>query len=69
MARALDGRDVPVLVLGKGSNILVADRGFGGLAVSLGTGFDQVSIAGASDPCRWSREPPGPGPADVRRPG
>jgi UDP-N-acetylmuramate dehydrogenase len=48
VARALDGRDVPVLVLGKGSNILVADRGFGGLAVSLARGFDQVSIAGAS---------------------
>ncbi len=48
VAAALDGRDVPVLVLGKGSNILVADRGFAGLAVSLARGFDQLSITGAS---------------------
>ncbi len=44
LARALDGLDVPVLVLGRGSNLLVADRGFEGLAIALGTGFDWLSI-------------------------
>jgi UDP-N-acetylmuramate dehydrogenase len=48
VAAALDGRDVPVLVLGKGSNMLVADRGFAGLAVSLARGFDEITVAGAS---------------------
>jgi UDP-N-acetylmuramate dehydrogenase len=48
VAAALDGRDVPVLVLGKGSNLLVADRGFAGLAVSLSRGFDDITVAGAS---------------------
>lgn len=38
--------DVPVLVVGKGSNLLVADRGFPGLAVLLGEGFAQVDITG-----------------------
>lgn len=48
VAAALDGRDVPVLVLGKGSNMLVADRGFAGLAVSLARGFDDITVVGAS---------------------
>lgn len=33
---------VPVLVLGRGSNLLVADRGFEGLVVSMGPPFRQV---------------------------
>lgn len=37
---------VDVLVLGKGSNLLVADAGFGGLAVVLGDGFTAVEIVG-----------------------
>lgn len=39
---------VPVLVLGLGSNLLVADAGFDGLAVRLGDGFDHIDILGAS---------------------
>ena len=35
---------VPVLVVGKGSNLLVADRGFDGLAVSLGDAFATVRL-------------------------
>ena len=35
---------VPVLVVGKGSNLLVCDRGFPGLAVALGEGFDWVDV-------------------------
>ena len=40
------GCGVPVLVVGKGSNLLVADRGFDGLVVSLGAGFDTLAIEG-----------------------
>ncbi len=35
---------VEVLVVGKGSNLLVADSGFGGLALSLGDAFAGVDI-------------------------
>ena len=46
VARAVAGSAVPVLVVGKGSNLLVADRGFGGLVVSLGSGFESLDIDG-----------------------
>jgi UDP-N-acetylmuramate dehydrogenase len=46
VARALAGREVPVLVLGRGSNLLVADAGFPGLAISLGAGFDTLHLEG-----------------------
>jgi UDP-N-acetylmuramate dehydrogenase len=48
LAHAIDGRDVPVLILGRGSNLLVADGGFSGLAVSLARGFDDIAIEGPS---------------------
>lgn len=35
VAAAHAASDLPVLVVGRGSNLLVADRGFGGIAVSL----------------------------------
>lgn len=35
---------VPLLVLGKGSNLLVADRGFPGLVVRLGSGFSAIDL-------------------------
>ncbi len=44
VARALEGLRVPVLVVGNGSNLLVADGGFAGLAVTLGAGFDFLEI-------------------------
>jgi UDP-N-acetylmuramate dehydrogenase len=44
VARAIDRRPIPVVVLGKGSNLLVADGGFDGLVVSLEGGFDQLAI-------------------------
>ncbi|HEY4947096.1 MAG TPA: UDP-N-acetylmuramate dehydrogenase [Acidimicrobiales bacterium] len=44
--QALAGRHVPVLVVGRGSNLLVADRGFDGLVVSLGAGFETLSVEG-----------------------
>ena len=37
---------VPVLVVGKGSNLLVADDGFDGLAVSLGEAFADIVVEG-----------------------
>lgn len=44
VARALAATPVPVLVVGRGSNLLVADGGFGGLAVVLDEGFDDIVI-------------------------
>jgi UDP-N-acetylmuramate dehydrogenase len=35
---------VPLLIVGRGSNLLVADEGFDGIALSLGVGFGDVSI-------------------------
>jgi UDP-N-acetylmuramate dehydrogenase len=35
---------LPVLVVGKGSNLLVADSGFPGLAITLGAGFSKTAI-------------------------
>jgi UDP-N-acetylmuramate dehydrogenase len=37
---------VPVLVIGKGSNLLVADRGWDGLCVHLGEGFSSIELDG-----------------------
>jgi UDP-N-acetylmuramate dehydrogenase len=36
--------DVPVLVVGRGSNLLVADEGFRGVAVVLGDEFERIVI-------------------------
>jgi UDP-N-acetylmuramate dehydrogenase len=47
-ARAVDAARLPVLVIGKGSNLLVADAGFPGLAVTMGPGFDWIEISGAT---------------------
>jgi UDP-N-acetylmuramate dehydrogenase len=52
---ALSGRSVPVLVLGKGSNLLVADAGFPGLVVRMG--LDDLAFAKATE---------SPGPVVVR---
>lgn len=40
------GGEYPVLVLGRGSNIVVSDSGFDGLVVRLGRGFAKVSFDG-----------------------
>jgi UDP-N-acetylmuramate dehydrogenase len=39
--------EVPVLVLGKGSNLLVADAGFPGVAVRLGAGLAELEVLDA----------------------
>ncbi len=46
LAQTLHRYDVPVLVLGRGSNLLVADGGFDGLVVSLGRGFESLTVHG-----------------------
>ena len=47
MAEVMAAGGNDVLVVGKGSNLLVADAGFDGVAVWLGPGFDWVEISGA----------------------
>jgi UDP-N-acetylmuramate dehydrogenase len=49
---ALAGSDVPVCVIGRGSNFLVADAGFDGVVVRLGQGFNAVQLPdpGADEP-------------------
>ncbi|MEJ7844180.1 MAG: UDP-N-acetylmuramate dehydrogenase [Acidimicrobiales bacterium] len=42
---AVAASGVPVLVVGKGSNLLVTDDGFPGLAVALGETFAEVTVA------------------------
>lgn len=39
-------RDHPVLVLGRGSNLVVADQGFAGVVLRLGTGFTEIAFDG-----------------------
>ncbi|HEX2047004.1 MAG TPA: UDP-N-acetylmuramate dehydrogenase [Acidimicrobiales bacterium] len=41
-AVAAAGGRLPVLVIGRGSNLLVADRGFPGLAITLGDAFARI---------------------------
>lgn len=43
-------RTLPVLVLGKGSNLLVADAGFPGIVVRPGGGLAHLELGDASDP-------------------
>lgn len=45
-AVAATGADVPVLVIGLGSNLLVCDDGFEGLVVVLGPAFADIAIEG-----------------------
>ena len=42
---ALRDTGVPVLVVGGGSNLLVADSGWSGLAVTLGDGFAEIDVS------------------------
>jgi UDP-N-acetylmuramate dehydrogenase len=44
IAEVLDDGDVPVLVIGRGSNLLVADAGFAGVALVLAGEFEQLDI-------------------------
>jgi UDP-N-acetylmuramate dehydrogenase len=44
VAEAVGATGVPVLVVGRGSNLLVADAGFPGLALTLGEGYASIEI-------------------------
>ena len=46
LGRALDTSGIEVVVIGRGSNLLVADGGFDGLAVQLGEGLSTISVDG-----------------------
>jgi UDP-N-acetylmuramate dehydrogenase len=46
VADAVRASGVPVLVVGRGSNLLVSDAGFPGLAVMVGEAFAEIDIAG-----------------------
>jgi UDP-N-acetylmuramate dehydrogenase len=48
VAEVVAATGVPTLVVGKGSNLLVADRGFPGLAIVLGGEFAAVVIEGTT---------------------
>jgi UDP-N-acetylmuramate dehydrogenase len=44
VAALVQAESVPTLVVGKGSNLLVADAGFDGIAVVLGDAFAEITI-------------------------
>lgn len=44
---AVGGTGIDILTVGRGSNLLVADEGFAGLAIVLGPGFDDVTVDGS----------------------
>lgn len=46
VGRAVGDSDVPLLVLGRGSNLLVADEGFPGVVVALPDAVGDIEIAG-----------------------
>ncbi len=48
VAAAVRATGVEVLVIGNGSNLLVADAGFDGLAIALGESFASTDISGSS---------------------
>jgi UDP-N-acetylmuramate dehydrogenase len=49
VADAVRASDLPVLVVGRGSNLLVADEGFGGIAISLGAIGSDIRLDAAGD--------------------
>jgi UDP-N-acetylmuramate dehydrogenase len=48
VAAAIGGTGVPTLVVGKGSNLLVADKGFAGVALVLGEAFAAITVSGTT---------------------
>ena len=46
VAAGVASAGIPVLVVGRGSNLLVSDAGFWGLVVQLGPGFEKVRTEG-----------------------
>jgi len=50
LSRALSKVRVPVIVLGRGSNMLVSDSGFRGVAITLGPFAEQISLPQINEP-------------------
>ena len=48
VSRAVAASGLPVLVVGRGSNLLVADAGFPGIAVTLGEVFAAIEVSGTT---------------------
>jgi UDP-N-acetylmuramate dehydrogenase len=48
VARAVEASGLPTLLIGKGSNMLVADASFPGIAVVLGPAFESVDVEGTT---------------------
>lgn len=49
VAAVCDEHGIPWLILGRGSNLLVADEGWPGVVVTLGRGFRGINIDGEAD--------------------
>lgn len=45
---AMTDQDIPLLVIGRGSNLLVSDLGFPGIVLHLGPDFEEIAIDDAS---------------------
>ena len=48
LGRLIAASSLDFAVLGRGSNLLVADEGFGGIVITLGDGLSSVDISGTS---------------------
>jgi UDP-N-acetylmuramate dehydrogenase len=48
VARAVQASGLPVLVIGRGSNLLVSDAGFPGIALTLEDGFAAIDVDGST---------------------
>ena len=48
IGRARSAHDTDIVIIGRGSNMLVADAGFAGRAVALGEAFATIEIVGTS---------------------
>ena len=48
VGRAVAASGLPVLIVGRGSNLLVADRGFAGLAIVLGPWAHEIAVDGTT---------------------
>ena len=48
LGRVIAESSLDFAVLGRGSNLLVADEGFGGIVITLGDGLSSVEISGTT---------------------
>lgn len=48
VSKAIEVSGLELLVVGRGSNLLVADEGFDGLVLTLGSGFESIEVDGTT---------------------